>query len=790
MRTSPRLVTCVRHVVALAIITLIGCATSEALRAQVPSSGARVEADTVPVTVTVRVSGEDRPLESALVRSGTGRTAVGARTDARGVATLQLGAGRRWLVASSAGYQTDSVALTLRAGADTTASIELRASSEAAEGAEKGEQAASLSAVVVTATRSQRRVEAEPTRVDVLGEEEIQEKTSMTPGSSAMLLSETGGVHVAATSAGLGGANVRVQGLRGRYTQLLSDGLPLYGLSTEGLGLLQIPPIDLRQVELIKGAASALYGPGALGGVINFASRRPPVFLPGRPRESRELYVNQTSLGGSDVALFDARALSSRWGYTLLATGNRQGKRDLNDDGWADVAGYERGTVRPRLYWTGADGSDLFLTTGITAENRRGGGMAPSGALTTPAFNGGSFAESRDTRRADGGAVAHVPLGGGRVLALRGSATSEWRRASYGAAPEVERDRRSTLFAEAALTLPAGTAQELVLGAAVQRDGYTPRDVPALAYAFTAPAIFAQHTWTPVAWFGLTSSARLDAHSEYGTTLSPRVSALVRPWSDGPLAGWTARVSGGIGTYAPTPFVEEIEEIGLRRLRPITGSASRGGLRAERARSGSADVGGVLGRMELNAAVYASLIDHAVGLRGVDGPAAGDSVELVNATLPTRTRGAQLFARYRAGELSVTGSYDYQRATEQDVESDVPDRRRGVPLTPRHAAGATASWESETGRGVALEGFYTGRQPLADDPYRTESPPYVMFGALLRMRVGKAVVYINGENLGNVRQTHYDPLLLQTPGLGGRQTTDVWAPLDGAVVNAGVRVGF
>ena len=91
----------------------------------------------------------------------------------------------------------------------------------------------------------------------------------MTPGDITMMLNETSGLRVQVTSPSLGGASVRVQGLRGRYTQILSDGLPLYGGQTGGLGLLQIPPMDLGGVEVIKGVASALYGGSALGGVVN-----------------------------------------------------------------------------------------------------------------------------------------------------------------------------------------------------------------------------------------------------------------------------------------------------------------------------------------------------------------------------------------------------------------------------------------------------------------------------------------------------------------------------------------
>ena len=98
--------------------------------------------------------------------------------------------------------------------------------------------------VVVATTRTGRRVEDQPTRVEVLGREEIEEKMLMTPGDIVMMLNEMGGLRVQATSPSIGAASVRVQGMKGRYTRFLSDGLPLFGQQVGGLGLLQIPPMD------------------------------------------------------------------------------------------------------------------------------------------------------------------------------------------------------------------------------------------------------------------------------------------------------------------------------------------------------------------------------------------------------------------------------------------------------------------------------------------------------------------------------------------------------------------
>jgi outer membrane receptor for ferrienterochelin and colicins len=97
----------------------------------------------------------------------------------------------------------------------------------------------------------------------------------MRPANVSMLLHESTGMQVQQTSAVSGNASIRVQGLDGRYTQLLKDGYPNFGNFASGLSILEIPPLDLKQVEIIKGPASTLYGGGAIAGVVNFISKTP-----------------------------------------------------------------------------------------------------------------------------------------------------------------------------------------------------------------------------------------------------------------------------------------------------------------------------------------------------------------------------------------------------------------------------------------------------------------------------------------------------------------------------------
>ena len=688
---------------------------------------------------TVRVEGDGAPIAGAQLQTGSTRLL----TDTQGEAVLSLPAGEHEVRVTMLGFAAAAVTLALRAGSDTTVVVRLEV--EAIETEE----------ILVLSTRTERRIEDVPLRVEVVSREEVEEKLLMTPGDIAMLLNETAGLRVQPTAPSLGGASVRIQGLRGRYTQILSDGLPLYGGQAGALGPLQIPPMDLGQVEVIKGAASALYGSTALGGVVNLISRR--------PARARELLVNQTTLGGTDAVLWLANEPSERWGYTLLSSVHRQGQSDVDDDGWADVPGFRRVVLRPRLFRNDGRGGSLFVTVGAMAEDREGGTLS---GRTTPAAT--SFNEELETRRLDVGVASRWLLSGSRLVTLRGSAMGQRHRHAFGAA--IERDMHATVFAEAALAGESG-AHSWVVGAAVQYERYDGRDVPTFDFGYTVPAIFAQDEVTPVEWLTVSGSARLDSHSEYGAFVNPRISALVRPGE------WVIRGSIGTGYFAPSPFADETEAVGLGRLDPY------GDLDAERALNGMLDVGHALGPLELNATLFASEIEDALVVNEVG----SGRLALANAPGPVRTWGTELLMRFEQGPIHLTGTHVLTRSTESDPFAS---GRREVPLTPRHTVGVVGAWEDEEWGRAGAELYYTGRQSLDQNPYRTRSVPYFIVGFLVERRIGRARLFLNAENLLDTRQTGYDRLVLPAQTPEGRWITDVWAPLDGRAFNGGVRIDF
>lgn len=695
--------------------------------------------------VTVSVSHRGNPVEGAQVTAGN----TGGLTDTDGRVTLRLPPGPVVVRVERIGFAPVAMDVVVpSAGSMAPVTVELEEEAVEAEG------------IVVLSTRSERRIEDEPLRVEVIEREEVEEKLLMTPGDIAMLLNETAGLRVQPTAPALGGAAVRIQGLGGRYTQILTDGLPLAGGQTGALGPLQIPPMDLGQVEVIKGGASALYGPSALGGVVNLISRRPA------EEAEHEVLLNGTTLKGGDAILWSSGPMTDRWGYTLLAGGHRQPLSDVDGDGWADLPGYRRALVRPRLHFDDGAGGRLLVTVGGMAENREGGTLD---GRTTPA--GSAYRESLATRKLDAGLVGRKLLGDARLLTVRASALRQAH--DHGFDGVREEDVHRTWFGEAAL---AGTSGEhhWVLGAALQRDEYDAEDVQGFDFRYTVPGIFAQNEYAPRRWLVISASARLDRHSVYGTFFSPRVSALLRSES-----GWTARASGGTGYFAPTPWTDETEAVGLGR---VTGF---GGLEAERARTGSLDVGRAMGPLELNVTLFGSTVRDPLQVR----TSAADPgfLKLLNGGEDLRSGGVELLARYHVEGIHVVATHVYTRSTEPDPSGG---GRREVKLTPRHTSSLVAALEQEGRSRVGVELYYTGRQALEDDPYRTVSKPYVILGFLVERRFGRARLFLNAENVLDTRQTRWQRLVRPVPTATGVQVTDAWAPLDGRTFNAGVRWAF
>ena len=701
------------------------------------TSVAAAQEKTGIVHVTIQ---ESMGMVSGLTVRSTGQT---VRTDATGKARLALPPGRRTISVVGIGYKPAQATVIVVADSVVAMTIPI----------EMGEMV--MEEVKVSATRIERLAGETPTRVEVLDQMEVDENTLMAPSGITMLLNETPGLRVFAASPTLGTGSVRILGLPGQYTVMLADGLPLYGGSTSALGPLDVSPVDLQRVEIIKGAASSLYGAQALGGVINLVSK---------PATGKnELLLNRRTMGVTDAATWLSRNFSESVGGSLLASGTMQAGQDIDGDGWGDQSRARRWNLRPRISATDSRGRSLFVTAGYGFDDRNGG--TQTGAVTP---GGTAFREGLLSHRGDIGARAIIPLGDSGNVAARFALAGNRREREFGSGP-IEKDRNTTGFLELTRSLVAARTAMLV-GSSIQLDQFGNELNSRYDHDWWTPSVFATAE-RPTGPLTLSLSARADAHSEAGTQVTERFAVLVKPSTD-----WSVRLGAGTGFAAPSATTEETEAIGLRALRP--GAALKG----EHSYGTMLDVNGKLAGVEVLVTTYGSVITDAIQLADV-GDGTHDAI-LSNVNGDTRIAGVEGAAIWRFDGGKLLGSYGYSRGTRPDATTGA---REPIPMLPRHHAGLDLMFEREGKYRSGIEGIWYGAQALDDNPYRAESKPYFYTMAIYVRQFGRIEAVANFENLLNVRQTDTDPLVRPSPGMGGRWTTDAWAPLEGFMANVALR---
>ena len=273
--------------------------------------------------------------------------------DSAGVILLKdIPAGKYTIKITSVGYAEKEVIYDFPPDLDVT--IEMETEEEEEE------------ELVILSTRSTRTIRDIPTRVEFVAGEELDEKANMKPGDIRMVLNESTGITTQQTSATSANASIRIQGLDGRYTQILKDGLPLYAGFSGGLGLLQTPPLDLKQFEVIKGSSSTLYGGGAIAGLVNLISKA--------PKKERELnfHIDVTSAGGLNTSGFYGEKFKNI-GVTVFASRNSNSAYDPSDVGLTAIPEFERYTVNPKLFFYIKEKTQLMIGGNITTEKRTGG---------------------------------------------------------------------------------------------------------------------------------------------------------------------------------------------------------------------------------------------------------------------------------------------------------------------------------------------------------------------------------------------------------------------------------
>ncbi|MEP6700767.1 MAG: TonB-dependent receptor, partial [Bacteroidota bacterium] len=250
----------------------------------------------------VKDAGTGEPLTGVSISlKGSGK---GNSSDANGKVTIKnIPNGRQVFIISNTGYKEQSAEINFPVKSDSIFIITLEPDEKEME------------QVIISSSRTDSRIENTPTRVEVIGTEEVEEESGVKPSYIASLLGDVAGIQTQQTSAATGNTDLRIQGLPGDYTQLLRDGMPLFGGYSGSFSILQIPPLDLKQIEIIKGASSTLYGGGAIAGLINIISKKPKLGV-----KERYLLINQSTLRESNFNVYLSER-DKKIGYTFFGGG-------------------------------------------------------------------------------------------------------------------------------------------------------------------------------------------------------------------------------------------------------------------------------------------------------------------------------------------------------------------------------------------------------------------------------------------------------------------------------------
>ncbi|TAF32060.1 MAG: TonB-dependent receptor [Cytophagales bacterium] len=617
-----------------------------------------------------------------------------------------------------------------------------------------------LDEVVVSSTRSTRTIRDIPTRVEFLGAEELDEKSNMRAGDIRILLSESTGIQTQQTSATSANASIRIQGLDGRYTQLLKDGFPLFAGAASGLGLLQTPPLDLKQVEVIKGSASTLYGGGAIAGLVNLISKT--------PKEERDLrfHLNGSSGRGFDLNGFYGQRFS-KIGTTVFASHHRNWAYAPANIGLTAIPKFERYVFNPKLFLYFNENTKLNFGINSTIENRIGGDMdLVEGKNNNP----DSFFEENKTQRYSTQLTFDHQFSEKSFFTFKNSVSYFNRKIRI---PDYDFDGTQTaIFSEASYT-KVGEKTEWVLGGNLWTDNFQENQLDTFRlrnYNQRTFGAFVQNTWKVSHWLNLETGFRADYVLDYGLAFLPRVSALFKITDK-----LTSRLGGGLGYKSPTIFTEESERIQYRNVLPIDQSSNK----LEKSYGGNIDFNykttfGENFTFSINQLFFYTYLNSPLLLE----QQASGLCQFVNSSGHIDTRGTETNIKIGYSDFKLFLGYTF---TDTDLHKN--GKFFEMPLTPKHRINSVLIYEIEDKWRVGLEAYYFSPQKLSDG---TRGKEYVLCGLMAEKLWEKCSIYINFENFLDARQTRFDTIYTGT--VTNPVFRDIYAPLDGFLINGGLKI--
>lgn len=621
---------------------------------------------------------------------------------------------------------------------------------------ELSEEGNELDAIVLQSTRSTRTVQKIPTRIEFIGAEELGEKAIMNSSNISMVLRESTGIQMQQTSLSSGNTNIRIQGLDGRYTQLLRDGFPLYSGFSSGLSILQIPPLDLKQFEIVKGSSSTLYGGGAIAGLVNMVSKTP------EEDPSFDIMLTQTQALGSTANIFYSQR-NEKFGFTLYGSGHYQKAYDPENDEFSNLPKTTSISFNPKIFYYPSENTTLWFGLNGTYDDRVGGDIQ----RIERGQNGiHQYIEENNSKRLSSQFVYETQLDSISSFNLKNS-ISFFDRSLVVPNLTFEGSQTNT-FSEITYNRES-TKTDWIIGANLYTSNFdendnTPlqRDQRDITYGVFVNTIYdISDNWI------LETGLRGDYNTDFGFFPLPRVSLLYK--NDN---GFSSRIGGGLGYKIPDVFTEEAELINFENVLGIDKST----IDAERSYGINFDVNyqtrlsDEIG-FSVNQLFYVTAINDALLLNSTN----NGFFQFENALEEILSKGAETNIKFTYKDFRWFLNYALI-----DTRLNYLPGNPQKPLTSKHNAGSVLMYESEKWR-IGYETYYMGRQFLSNG---TQTNDFVTMGLLLMRNFKFGSVFANFENFTDRRQSRFSPLVL--PPHENPVFPEIYAPTDGFIFSLGI----
>ncbi len=697
-----------------------------------------------PLTVRVRDVATHEGLQGAAVTVDS----LTGLTDSMGLVTFPaVRPGGHELHLSMVGYFKRKISITAPQKNGDTTDVNLTTSQEEME------------EVVVVSTRTKQNVDDLPTRVEVISQDEVEERSTDKPSDISHAVKEQPGVQIQRTSASSGTFNIRLQGLRGKYVQILKDGFPLFGGLSQNLSIAQIPPMDLRQIEIIKGPASTLYGGDAIAGVINLISKEPSA------NPEFNILYNVENTRSQDAAAYASQKI--KWfGYSLITQFRDQRAFDWDHDHFSDVPQLRRWSISPQLYFDLGRKAKLQVGFNYAWEKRRGGAMPAIAGQHDTTYD---YLENNLSYRYGSNVRFEYNFGEKGNIVIRNSTNYFNRQLTifdYGFG-----GRQFSTVSEAHYHRHI-RKHDIVVGLDFKTDGFHENDTATVRrdYYYITGGLFVQEEFAVTKSTTLEGGLRLDYNQKRGPLVLPHL-AWKQQWNE----IFRTRFNFGMGYKLPTVFQDEAEEANYRQVLPIGDS-----VRSEISAGGTFDlaVRPVIGsgwRFEFNELFFFTRIFHPL-LAVTDGPRL--SYHNGNGYIQAAGMETSFKLGYRGADLFFT-------YTLQDQNQKINDVRSISPLTSKHIVSILASYTFRERFMIGLDAYYYSAQELSDG---TPTHPIWEMGMNAQVMFKWFNVFANFENILNIRQTSFGPVVFASPTYHTPRFNEVYAPLEGRVLNVGFKV--